>query len=42
MTETTTVEIHDTTWDRLNARKARGESFDTVITRLLDRDRGAH
>ena len=34
--ETTTIEIKSDTWRRLNAQKEPGDSFDSVITRLLD------
>lgn len=33
----TNIKIHDDTWQRLNARKNPGESFNDVITRALDR-----
>jgi len=35
-TDTTTVEIHRDTWRELNIRKEPGESFDSVIRRLID------
>jgi len=39
MVEKTTIEIRVETWQRLNGMKTPGESFDDVITRVLeDRD----
>jgi predicted CopG family antitoxin len=35
MADTTTIEIHSSTWRQLNARKNPGDSFDDVISRLL-------
>lgn len=32
----TTVNVSDETWERLNRRKDRGDSFDDVIESLLD------
>ena len=32
----TTIQIADGVWERLNARKRKGESFNDVVTRLLD------
>jgi predicted CopG family antitoxin len=32
---TTTIQVEDETWDELNKRKKRGESFDEVIKRLI-------
>lgn len=38
MVEKTTIEVRRETWRRLNAEKLEpGESFDTVVRRLLDR-----
>ncbi|WP_084156838.1 DUF7557 family protein [Haladaptatus cibarius] len=34
--ETTTISITDETWTRLDARKNRGESFNDVVSDLLD------
>lgn len=34
----TTIEISDETWEALNRRKERGQSFDDVVTSLLDRE----
>ena len=36
MADTTTLQVSKDTWKRLNARKEPGETFDDVITRLLD------
>lgn len=36
MAETTTVEIKNETWKQLNRRKEPGDSFDDVISRLLE------
>lgn len=38
MSDTTTIEVYNVTWRRLNARKQPGESFDDVIRRLLAAD----
>ena len=35
MQVTTTIQIEDGTWEDLNARKRKGESFDDVVSRLL-------
>ena len=32
---TTTIQIQDETWQMLNARKSRGETFDSVIRKAL-------
>lgn len=32
----TNVPVRDETWERLNGRKSRGDTFDDVISRLLD------
>lgn len=32
----TTVQIQEETWERLDERKQRGDSFDDVIVRALD------
>lgn len=32
---TTTIQVEDKTWEELNRRKSRGESFDEVINRML-------
>jgi predicted CopG family antitoxin len=32
----TTIQIADETWQRLDDRKGRGESFDDVVRDLLD------
>jgi predicted CopG family antitoxin len=32
----TNVKLQDETWKRLNARKDPGDTFDDVVTRLLD------
>lgn len=34
----TTIEVKDDTWERLNQRKGRGESFDDIVRELLDVD----
>lgn len=34
--DTTTMEVKDRTWTRLNRRKSHGDSFDDVVTELLD------
>lgn len=34
----TTIEVKDDTWERLNDRKGRGESFDDIVRELLDVD----
>lgn len=34
----TTITIGEETWKRLSARKSPGDSFDDVVTRLLDQD----
>lgn len=36
MAETTTIEISRENWQRLSGRKRPGDSFDDVITRLLE------
>lgn len=36
VTQTRTVRVSDETWKRLNQRKEPGDSFDDVISRLLD------
>lgn len=33
---TTTIEVKDDTYDRLNDRKGRGVSFDDVVSEALD------
>ena len=35
-TTQTTVAVKDRTWERLHLRKSRGDSFDDVISDLLD------
>lgn len=32
----TLIQVQDDTWEELNKRKKRGESFDSVIKRALD------
>ena len=32
----TTIQIADSVWERLNARKRKGESFNDVVIRLLN------
>jgi predicted CopG family antitoxin len=32
----TTIHVSDETWKRLNTRKARGETFDDIVSQLLD------
>jgi len=39
MAQKTTVEVHETTADDLHALKRRGDSYDDVIRRLLERHR---
>lgn len=34
--DTTTIEVKGRTWTRLNRRKCHGDSFDDVVTELLD------
>lgn len=34
--ETTSIEIKKSTWFRLHKRKGFGESFDTVINKIID------
>lgn len=36
MADKTTIEIKTETWRQLNGRKQPGDSFDDVITRLLE------
>jgi len=36
MADTTTVEVKTATWRELNRRKDPGDSFDDVISRLLE------
>jgi predicted CopG family antitoxin len=36
MADTTTIEIKTGTWKQLNQRKEPGDSFDDVISRLLE------
>lgn len=33
---TTTIEVKDDTWDRLDDLKTRGQSFDDVVTEALN------
>lgn len=37
---TTSIQIEDKTWERLNKMKLRGETFDDVIVKLLKTKRG--
>lgn len=37
MSVSTTVQIDEETWQRLNARKQTGDTFDDVICRLLEK-----
>lgn len=32
----TTISVSDDTWERLDDRKERGESFDDIVSELLD------
>lgn len=32
----TNIKLHDKTWKRLNSRKEPGDSFNDVVSRLLD------
>jgi len=34
----TTIQISDETWERLDDRKSRGQSFDDIVRQLLDRE----
>ncbi len=36
----TTIEVTDDTWKRLNRRKSPGESFNDVIQGMLEEDNG--
>lgn len=36
MDDPTTITIEKQTWKKLNARKEPGESFDEVVTRLIE------
>ena len=36
MSSKTTIQIEKEVWERLNARKKHGESFNDVLERLLD------
>lgn len=40
MTETTTIEISRSNWQKLNARKEPGDSFNDVVGRLLEGESG--